>query len=608
MKGKETGERLGRSLYLIYIIMLAVSIVFVFRIFYIQFLWTPNKEIERKLTQPVRKETLIQKRGSILSCDGRVLAMSYPKYQLFIDCCTNQEDIEKLSKEKREEHERKWRKDAAGFAKGLEEAFAPNGASRDYYYNLLIKSHNKGSHYLKLGKPIEKAKLEKLKTYPLISQGRYVGGVWTELIQTRRYPYGALARRTIGSITKTDENAYYSGIEGKYDDVLKGELGYFYIKKTDNGYALDNDSLYVSAVNGKDIHTTINIDYQDIADKALRSRLAEAKELMAGCCVIMEVKTGAIKAIVNLSKGSDGFIGENDNVAVTWRGEPGSVFKITTLMTAIEDGYVTSIDETIPGNHGILRGYERQQDKHITDYEKEHQTSQIPLRYCVQVSSNYAFRYLAQTYYEDKPQDFIDKLYKYQLGTSFEFDVAEKVTTPHISSPQSKGWTKKDLTQIAMGYSVSVTPMHLLMYYNAIANKGKMMKPYLVEDKRGPVIQSESICSEKTALMLTDALSSVTTKSGTAWRLKQAPCTVAGKTGTSYVTINGKYQTPDGYHKQQGTFAGFFPAEDPQYTIVCSIYTDLTKKDYFGGVIPVQVALEVIKELYKIDAYWNENI
>ena len=186
--------------------------------------------------------------------------------------------------------------------------------------------------------------------------------------------------------------------------------------------------------------------------------------------------------------------------------------------------------------------------------------------------------------------------------------MAEKVTTPHISSPQSKGWTKKDLTQIAMGYSVSVTPMHLLMYYNAIANKGKMMKPYLVEDKNGPVIQSESICSEKTALMLTDALSSVTTKSGTAWRLKQAPCTVAGKTGTSYVTINGKYQTPDGYHKQQGTFAGFFPAEDPQYTIVCSIYTDLTKKDYFGGVIPVQVALEVIKELYKIDAYWNENI
>ena len=168
-----------------------------------------------------------------------------------------------------------------------------------------------------------------------------------------------------------------------------------------------------------------------------------------------------------------------------------------------------------------------------------------------------------------------------------------------------------------MGYSISVTPMHLLMFYNAIANKGKMMKPYLVQDieeggkiieKRGPSIQSESICSENTALMLTDALSSVTGKEGTAWRLKKAACPVAGKTGTSYVVINGKYHTPEGFHKQQSTFAGFFPADNPQYTLVCVLYTDLTKKDYFGGVIPVEVALETINEIYKIDPYWNEII
>ena len=433
----------------------------------------------------------------------------------------------------------------------------------------------------------------------------------------RHYPFGALARRTIGTITYTDEGLYSSGIEGKYNDILKGTAGHYYIKKTDNGFALDNDSLYVSEVNGKDIKTTLNVDYQDIADKALRSRLVENKELNAGCCVIMDVKTGAIKAMVNLSKNDAGLIGENENVAVTWRGEPGSVFKIATLMTAIEDGYVHSIDETIPGNHGILPGYEKQQDRHITDYEKKHNTTQIPLRYCVQVSSNYAFRYLAQTYYKDKPQDFIDKIKKYQLTAPFDFDVAEKITNPQVSDPSRKGWSKKDLTQIAMGYSISVTPMHLLMFYNAIANKGKMMKPYLVQDieeggkiieKRGPSIQSESICSENTALMLTDALSSVTGKEGTAWRLKKAACPVAGKTGTSYVVINGKYHTPEGFHKQQSTFAGFFPADNPQYTLVCVLYTDLTKKDYFGGVIPVEVALETINEIYKIDPYWNEII
>lgn len=617
MKGRETGDRLGRALYWIYALMLLLSIGVFLRIIYIQAFWQPDSEIERKLSQPVRKVSLVQKRGSILSSDGRPLAISYPKYQLYIDCRPNEGALKRMDAKERKEYAAQWKRDAALFAEGLEEAFAPNGKSASYYKSLLWNNFDKGNHYLKLGKPIEKDQLDKLKEYPLISQGRYKGGVWTEAIQMRHYPFGALARRTIGTITYTDEGLYSSGIEGKYNDILKGTAGHYYIKKTDNGFALDNDSLYVSEVNGKDIKTTLNVDYQDIADKALRSRLVENKELNAGCCVIMDVKTGAIKAMVNLSKNDAGLIGENENVAVTWRGEPGSVFKIATLMTAIEDGYAHSIDETIPGNHGILPGYEKQQDRHITDYEKKHNTTQIPLRYCVQVSSNYAFRYLAQTYYKDKPQDFIDKIKKYQLTAPFDFDVAEKITNPQVSDPSRKGWSKKDLTQIAMGYSISVTPMHLLMFYNAIANKGKMMKPYLVQDieeggkiieKRGPSIQSESICSENTALMLTDALSSVTGKEGTAWRLKKAACPVAGKTGTSYVVINGKYHTPEGFHKQQSTFAGFFPADNPQYTLVCVLYTDLTKKDYFGGVIPVEVALETINEIYKIDPYWNEII
>lgn len=617
MSKKETGDRIGKSLYHIYGIMLLMSIVFALRVLYIQFLWTPDPEIEKKLTQPVQKEDIVQKRGSILSDDGRPLALSYPKYQLYIDCNNDEATLRKLSKSDRELKKKKWKEDAAVFAEGLAEVFAPNGRSAEYYKNLLWKNRDKGSHYLKLGKPIEKDDLDRLKAFPIIKEGRYKGGVWAEPIQIRRYPYGALARRTIGNVTKTESDTYYSGIEGKYDSILQGKPGYYFIKKTDNGYALDYDSLYVNAVNGKDIRTTINVDYQDIADKALRNQLNEHSELKAGCFVLMEVKTGAIKAMVNLSKDGNGFIGENDNVAVTWRGEPGSVFKITTLMTAIEDGHVHSIDETIPGNRGILKGYEKQPDKHIVEYEQKYHTSQIPLRYCVQVSSNYAFRYLAKTYYEDNPQAFIDKLHQYQLDTSFDFDVAEKITSPDITNPSRKSWTRKDLTQIAMGYSASVTPMHLLMYYNAIAGKGKMMRPYLVEDieengkvveKHGPYVMSEAICSPNTAEMITDALSSVTEKSGTAWRLKNAPCTVAGKTGTSYITINGKYQTPDGYHRQQGTFAGFFPAKDPQYSIVCSIFTDLTRQDYFGGVIPVKVALEVIKELYNIDPYWNENL
>lgn len=607
MSKKETGDRIGTSLYIIYLLMLGAAVCFFVRVIYIQYFWTPDSEIERRLTPKVEKVDLVQKRGSILSDDGRPLAMSYPRYQILIDCRPNEPEIREMKPEDQKKAREKWKADAAVFAEGLAEAFAPNGKDAEYYRKLLLRNYEAKNRYLKLGKPIEKEKLDVLKKYPLIKEGRNKGGVWTEEIQIRRYPYGALARRTIGSVTENDENSYYSGIEGKYNHILHGKAGYYYVKQTDEGRSIDYDSLYVDAINGQDIYTTLNVDYQDIADKALRKYLGDNPEIAAGCFVLMEVETGAVKAMVNLSKGENGKLGENQNIAVSWRGEPGSVFKITTLMTAIEDGYVTDIDQTIPGNHGILPGYEKQRDKHIVDYEKEHGSSDIPLRYCVQVSSNYAFRYLAKTYYSDKAEEFIDKLYQYQLGSSFDFDVAEKITSPDISNPSKKSWSPKDLTQIAMGYSVSVTPMHLLMYYNAIANKGKMMKPYLVQDS-GPTILNQSICRASTAEMITEALSSVTDRSGTAWRLKQAPCSVAGKTGTSYIAENGKYETPDGRHKQQGSFVGFFPAEDPKYTLVCTIYTELTKKDYFGGVIPVQVSLEVIKELFKIDPKFNESL
>lgn len=607
MSKKETGDRIGQSLYIIYFLMLLASVFFFIRVIYIQYFWTPDSEIEKRLTPKIEKVDLVQKRGSILSDDGRPLAMSYPRYQLFIDCRPNEAEILKMSPEEQKAARAKWKADAAVFAEGLAEAFAPNGKDAEYYKKLLLKNFEAKNRYLKLGKPIEKEKLDVLKKYPLIKDGKFKGGVWHEEIQIRRYPYGSLARRTIGSVTENAEHSYYSGIEGKYNHILHGEPGYYYVKQTDEGRSLVYDSLYVNAVNGQDIHTTLNVDYQEIADKALRKYLGDNPEIAAGCFVLMDVKTGAIKAMVNLSKGKDGSLGENENIAVTWRGEPGSVFKITTLMTAIEDGYITDIDQTIPGNHGILPGYEKQPDKHIVDYEREHRTTDIPIRYCVQVSSNYAFRYLARTYYQDKPEEFINKLYQYQLGTAFEFDLAEKITNPDITNPSRESWTPKDLTQIAMGYSVSITPMHLLMYYNAIANKGKMMKPYLVEDS-GPTVLNSSICKASTAEMITEGLSSVTDRSGTAWRLRQAPCSVAGKTGTSYIAENGKYITDDGTHRQQGTFVGFFPAEDPHYTLVCSIYTEHTKKDYFGGVIPVQVSLQVIKELFNIDPYFHESL
>ena len=616
---KNTNDRVGMVLYIFYLIVLALSVFVVVRVLYLQYAWQPNPRIERQLTQSVKPVILEPNRGSILSDDGRPLAMSFPRYQVYIDCRVRDAEFKKLKPSNRRDSIAAWKHQVSLLSKGLEEVFAAQGKNAAWYEQKILSAYDKGSRSLKLGKPIEKEQWERLKTFPLANKGRNKGGVWVEPVPTRRYPYGNLARRTLGSIMENEKESHYSGIDGKFNYTLHGTAGKYYVKQTDMGYIRDFDSTFVASVDGNDVRTTLNIDYQDITDMSLRRYITDEQDLEGACCVLMEVKTGAVKAMVNLVRDAEtGNWYESNNVAVLRQGEPGSVWKITTLMTAIEDGLVTSLDQTIPCNGGYVKGYEKAYgiDKHLTDYQKKHHTENIPLRYCVAVSSNNAFRYLAISGYEDRPEEFIGRLFQYQLGTSFDFDVFEPITTPSIRKPSDKGWHKNDLGQVAMGYGVGVTPMHLLTYYNAIANKGKMMKPYLVEDiekdgkvieKFGPSVLNPCICKESTAEMITEALSAVTDKEGTAWRLGHAKCQVSGKTGTANIWDKGKYTGPEG-HKQQGTFVGFFPSEDPQYSIICTIYTKMTKKDFFGGVIPVKVVRDIINSIYDIDPYWNENI
>ena len=622
-------DRISYALYLYYLLMLLVGIFLAGRFLYLKIFWKPDPVIASKLTQPIMKVNLEPTRGCILASDGRPIAMSYPRYQLYIDCNVRKGEFDLLKKDARADSVRAWKERAAGFAEGLAIVFPQR--SSDYWRKRLINKFDEGSRYLKLGWPIEKEQLEFLRQYPLFNAGRYKGGVWVENVPTRRYPYGALAKRTIGSVTENTDGSYYSGIDGKYNYVLHGTPGRYYMKKTDNGYVRDYDSTYVKAVDGLDIRTTLNIDYQDIADRLLRKYVEPEDDLEAACFVLMDVKTGAVRSMVNLarSNGGTGMFGENENVAVMRRGEPGSVFKITTLMTCIEDGIVTSIDQTVPARDGLVQvdGYQKlyPADKHLKDYIAKYHTTNIPLWYCVKISSNNAFRYLAIKNFKDRPEDFIGRLHTYNLGKSFDFDVYENITTPTLKFPSDKSWSKTDLGQIGMGYSVSVTPMHVLAYYNAIANGGKMMKPYLVEDiekngkvieKLGPSILNASICKPETAKMVTDALCNVTVNDedyrfrGTAWRLSYLAnkCKVAGKTGTADVFTNGKYVQSDGSRKQQGTFVGFFPAEDPQYSVICVVFSKISKKEFAGGVIPASVVRDFIKEIYNIDPYWNETV
>ena len=598
IQNRQKRDRVGVILYTFYLIMLLASVVLIFRIIYLQTVFRPKPEIESALTPISTKESIEPARGNIIDSEGRLLALSCPIYQIYMDCTVRKSVFT-------EKEEKAWLAKARDLSAGLADIYKDKTAEQ--YYSLIVKGRQNNRKYVRIGHPIEYNTYRKVMELPLFREGRYASGVIVEQENIRKYPYDKLARRTIGFVrdNKAQVSNNHIGLEGKFDYLLHGQEGTEWFRKTDYGRIRDNDSIFVKAVDGKDLVTTLNIDYQDIADRALRTYIEGEDDLEGGCLVLMEVRTGAIKAMVNLLRDkSSGTFEEIQNLAVGRKAEPGSVFKTVTLMSVLSDGFVKSLDQKIPTNHGVVKGTRLAADRHITDYEREHHTREISVLDGFKMSSNYVFATLAINSYGEKPMRFIQNIYSYKLGESFDFDL-DGLATPTIPTPETRYWTNTDLGSIGYGYSTGETPLHILTFYNAIANKGKMMKPYLVN---GPSILNASICSKAVADTLTRALKAVT-EEGTAKRLKTAKCSVAGKTGTSFATYdNGKYQDEYGRRKYQGTFAGFFPAEDPVYSIICTIYSKPTNKSFQGGGIPAMAIKDIIDQLYNIDPHWRETL
>ena len=525
------------------------------------------------------------------------------------------------------EKEQAWLEKARELSKGLAAEFPERNA--DQYYKLIKDSRAAGKKYVRIGRPVDRNAYNRIIELPLFREGRYNSGMIVEQENIRQYPYGKLARRTIGFVrnNKSTVANTHIGLEGKFDYVLHGQEGREWMRVTDYGRVRNSDSAYVKAVDGKDLRITLNIDYQDIADKALREQITEEPDLEGACLVLMETSTGAIRAMVNLVReDSTGPFEEIQNLAIGRKGEPGSVFKTVTLMSVLNDGYIKSLDETLPATNGHVAGTSIN-DAHIPDFVRQHGTNRISVLDGFKISSNYVFATLAVQNYGidktkprgkglEKTEKFLQNIYNYKLGEALNFDL-DGLQTPTIPSPSTRYWSDTDLGSIGFGYSTEETPMHILTFYNAIANKGRMMKPYLVADieqngvvveKRGPGVLNAAVCSHAVADTITRALKAVT-EEGTARRLKDAKCTVAGKTGTSFGTFeNGQYSDASGRRKYQGTFVGFFPADDPQYSIICSVYSKPTGKSFQGGGIPARAIRTVIDKLYNIDPYFRPEL
>lgn len=613
-------------LLLIYIVVLFISALIIGKLIYIQKSWEPDKSIAKYFLPPAEKYTIAPDRGAIIGCGGEILAMSTPMYELRMDCTVRKEYFQnKMRKNPTGDNlEQQWQDKAKAFSEGFAKVMNMDASA---IFKSIMDGRRKGNKYLRLGTDIDRGTLLKLESLPLMEEGRYKSGIIVEKHDSRKYPYGTLARRTIGyvkdnSSQKEDEKGRsHIGIEGKYDYVLHGKEGEIWLKPTDNKEKIQNyDSTYVKPVDGLDVRTTLDITLQDIVDKAMRKQMSANPKIEDGCAVFMDVRTGAIRAMVNLTKSpKDSSLNEVYNMAIGYGANPGSVFKTTTLMTALEDGYIKSLDDEIPTNEGKLPGYP--QDDHVKNLVK------ISILHGFEISSNYVFRYLATNNYSDNPKRFMDKLYMYKLGQAFDFDL-EGLREPVLPSPDSKSWSSTDLGSVAIGYSVRETPLHTLTFYNAIANKGRMMKPYLVESiekdgvvktKKGPSVLNASICSRATADTLLRALKAVTSE-GTAYRLKGAKLTVAGKTGTARQSLSKeeieKYgrdpkdntQTADGSYHNLATFVGFFPADNPKYSAIICMNSSLIRGSLYGGVGPASAMREIVDAIYTLDPEWGAEV
>lgn len=615
-------DRTHVLLFLIYCVFILMAIVVVLRIVYIQLLYKPETVYVERFTTGNRKVVTEPERGAILSYDGKVLAASTPKYQIAMDCTVRKQEFARIKD--RDEGERKedeWRSKARKLSAGLSAIYKDRSAQE--YYELILKNRRDNRKYMRIGGLVDHDVMQEVKALPLFDEGKYKGGLIIEKYDKRIYPYGPLARRVLGHLDDNNPNNDDVGLEGKYDYVLHGKEGVEWLRETDNNeYIRDYDSTFVRVENGKDIRTTLDIELQDIAERALEKALEgnENENIEGGCVIVLDVRTGAVRAMANLTVEEDGQARERYNYAIGRADAPGSVFKTASLMALLDDKK-TTLSSIVPtfGGKWSYNGVRLPDDTYL----KRRGSDKISVREGLEISSNQVFRYLVCTSYDSNPGRFINKLYEYGLGSSFDFDLIG-LASPEIPMPGEYNWSGTTLPTISYGYSIRETPLHIAMFYNAIANNGKLMKPYLVEavEKDGkvekrirPQILNGAICSKSTRDSLVSALRSVVTD-GTGSRLKNAKCEVAGKTGTARILVNfmrnGKpvsaYQDDQGRKRHQGSFVGFFPADDPEYTAIAVVYSKLSTMDYYGGAMPATVIREIVNSIYCLTPGWNEEL
>ena len=582
MKNKESLIRL----YSVYFLVLFMGLGIVVQIFYLQIFKGEQLKSDANKQIFISKKVLAP-RGNIYASNEQKtsLALSVPRYKVFVDLVTirEQDFTDNIS-------------DLSDSLSVLIDRKTSNE------WKLELENQRLDSNrYFFIARGLRNDQIERLRKFPIFNLGKYRGGCIILKSNQRVKPYGMLANRTVGYAVENDgKKSILVGIEGAFNEYLKGQNGQMLMEKIrGNEWKPVDDELSIEPVPGSDVYTSIDVNIQDVAESALLKQLREQKA-QKGCAVLMEVKTGFVKAIANLSfdpKTETYF--EAQNHAVGLASEPGSTFKLASLLVALEQGKVEITDSV------DMTGRYEFYDNYLTDGGKIYGRNTI--KDAFEKSSNVISQIIYDNY-KKEPQEFIDGLKEIGIHQKLGLSILGE-GVPLIKESSDPTFTGITLPWMSIGYELKMTPLQTLALYNAVANEGTLLQPQFVKCiKKGSEIQKEykprilnvSICSKATLRDLKLMLEGVVER-GTAKNIKARGFSIAGKTGTSKIAQGSK-----GYgNKYQASFCGYFPSKDPVYS--CIVVVQGPTKNIFGSVVSGTVFKEIADKVYAQE-FQKENI
>lgn len=565
--------------YLVYICVCLFAIFIIARVAVIQF---SEGDHWRSYADSLRiKEIDIEAaRGNIFAADGSLLATSVPFYEVAMDVNTDFLTNERFDAP------------ADTLAQKLSQLFGDR--SKREYRQLLENARKSGSRYVLIKRNVSYKQLQEMKKFPILKYGRNKGGFIFTQTNKRERPFRMLAARTIGY----DRDSIAVGLEAGYREYLKGTDGKRLMKKIAGGVWMPlRDQNEIEPEDGSDLITTIDVNIQDVATNALLKSLIK-HQAAYGCVVLMEVKTGEVKAIANLTRKDSTRYEEDFNYAIGASTEPGSTFKLVSYMAVMEDYGVKLTDKVNVGD-GTKKFFDRtMRDSHKPDKPV------MTVQEAFETSSNVGVAEIVTKYYGKDPQKFIDRLYAMSVNTKLGFNIPGEGRIK-IKNTSDGDWSGISLPWISHGYEVLLTPIKMLAIYNAVANDGKMVRPRFVKEVRkyGKTVKkfdveviNPAICSKETIEKAKRMMEGVV-QNGTAKTLKAATYAIAGKTGTALVAQNGIYKPIAGRANYQASFVGYFPADNPKYS--CIVIVNAPSGDaYYGGVVAGPIFKEIADKVY----------